>query len=111
MKIRDRIVLGITAGVLAGIPARLVNNAIYKIGLTDRKYGQMAASLFLPAKKQKAHPRETRIVGSLTDRINCSMMGIAITYLLSATGRDNAVIKVLPHHRLPGLPCMGSPVD
>lgn len=93
MKIRDRVVLGITAGVLAGIPARLVNNTVYKIGLTDRKYGQMAASLFLPTKKQRTHRMETRLVGSLTDRINCSMMGIAITYLLSATGRDNAVLK------------------
>lgn len=93
MKIKDRVMLGLLAGLVAAIPARLLNNVAYKLGLTDRKYGQMAASLFLPTNKQKVHRRETQIVGGIADRINCGIMGLTITSLLSLTGRDKAVIK------------------
>jgi uncharacterized membrane protein YeaQ/YmgE (transglycosylase-associated protein family) len=93
MKIRDSIMLGVTAGMLAGFPARFTNTTTYKLGLTDRKYGQMAASLFLPTKKQKVHPREAQIVGFLADYINCGIIGVLVANVLAKTGRDRAILK------------------
>lgn len=93
MKIRDTILLGVIAGTLAGFPARLTNNTAYKLGLTDQKYGQMAASLFLPADKQKVHRREAQVVGFLADYINCGIMGVTVVQLLARTGRDNAILR------------------
>ena len=93
MRIRDSILLGVTAGMLAGFPARFTNNTAYRLGLTDRKYGQMAASLFLPTEKHKVHPRETQVVGFLADYINCGLMGVAVASILARTGRDNAILK------------------
>lgn len=90
-KIRDRVLLGIVTGIICGMPGRLMNAIEYHLGLTDVKYGQMASSLFLP--KNKVNTSEAKIVASLTNHINISLTGILVTYLLSATGRDNAVVK------------------
>jgi len=93
MKIRDTVLLGITAGILAGFPARFTNNTAYRLGLTDRKYGQMAASLFLPSNKQRVHRQETEVVGFLADYINCGLIGVIVASVLSRTGRDYAALK------------------
>jgi len=90
-KVKDRLLLGALAGIICGIPGRLVNDFEYDRGLTDVKYGQMAANLFLP--KNKLNTKEARIVGSLTNHTSISLMGITLCYLLSATGRDNAALK------------------
>ncbi len=90
-KIRDRVLLGILAGVICGLPGRVTNSVEYHLGLTDVKYGQIASSLFIP--KNKVNTSEAKIIASLTNHTTISITGIIITYLLSATGRDNAVIK------------------
>ncbi|MCW3491301.1 hypothetical protein [Dethiobacter alkaliphilus] len=83
--------LGIVSGVIAGVPGRLINAWQYKKGLTDKKYGQRAASLFLP--NGKVNTEEGRVIGSIVNHANISLTGIIFTYLLAATGRDKAVIK------------------
>lgn len=93
IKIRDRILLGVITGIAAGIPGRLLNAWEYNKGITDEKYGQMASSLFLP--KGRKNSTEAKVIGSLTNHINISITGIIVTYLLSATGRDKAVLKGL----------------
>ncbi len=91
IKIKDRIILGIISGVLAGIPGRLMNAAEYKFNLTDVKYGQMATNLFLP--KKKINTPEGRFIASLVNHIMISMTGTITTYVLSATGRDKSIVK------------------
>lgn len=90
-KIKDRIILGLVTSALSGVPGRLINAWEYEKGYTDIKYGQMAASLF-PPKNQKNTP-EVKVIGAVTNQINTAMAAIAVTYLLSATGRDKAIVK------------------
>lgn len=92
-KIKDRIFLGIITGIIAGVPGRLLNAWEHNNGQTDIKYGHMASSLFIP--KEKTNTTEGKIIGSITNHINISLTGVLVTYLLSATGRDKAIIKGL----------------
>lgn len=91
MKIKDRILLGTLAGLVCGTPGRIINAVEYHFGITDVKYGQMAANLFLP--KKIINTKEAQLTGCLTNQFGISLMGITVTYLLSATGRDHAVLK------------------
>jgi hypothetical protein len=91
IKIRDRILLGVLAGIVCGTPGRIFNDLEYHLKLTDVKYGQMAANLFLP--KNKLNSPKARIIASLINQTNISLMGVMVCYLLSATGRDKAVLK------------------
>lgn len=90
-RISDRILLGIVTGIICGIPGRVVNDLEYHSGLTDIKYGQMASSLFMP--KNKVNTKEGIIIASITNHTMISITGVLITYLLSATGRDKAMVK------------------
>ena len=91
IKIKDRIILGIISGILAGIPGRLINAVEYRFNLTDVKYGQMATNLFLP--KRKINTPVGRSIASLVNHIMISITGVITTYILSATGRDKSIIK------------------
>lgn len=90
-KITDRIFLDLICGVVTGFPGRMLNTLEYHLGITDVKYGQTAANLFLP--KDKVNTKEAQITGSLTNHIGLGVLGSSIVYLLSATGRDYAAIK------------------
>lgn len=91
MKIEDRITLGMISGVLAGIPDAIVNTLEHKAGLTDLTYGRMGAHIFLP--QDKSHRPESLAAGYAANAAMTGMAGILFTYLLSATGRDHAILK------------------
>lgn len=90
-KIRDRVVLGIITGLIGAIPGRLLNAVEYNRGLSDAKYGQMAASVFVSGKAVNT-PRG-RLIGSVANLIIACTTGLTTTYLLSCTGRDYAAVK------------------
>ncbi|MFZ5944901.1 MAG: hypothetical protein ACOYVD_12370 [Bacillota bacterium] len=92
-KISDRIFLGIISGIIGGIPGRLLNALEYRLALTDFKYGQLASSLFLPPRN--INNSKARIVGSIANHTGIALIGVLITYLLSITGRDKAILKGL----------------
>jgi hypothetical protein len=91
MKINDRIFLGMISGILSGIPGRLLNMFEYKKGLTDVKYGQLAAGIFYP--KSQVNTNQGKLTGYLVNQVNLGITGVIISYLLSATGRDKAMLK------------------
>jgi len=91
MKIKDRIFLGIVTGVIGSLPGRLLNAYEYRVGLTEVKYGQMGANLFVNEKQ--INTRGGRIIGAITNGILTGLMGITSVYVLSLTGRDKAIIK------------------
>ncbi|KUO49815.1 MAG: hypothetical protein APF76_00800 [Desulfitibacter sp. BRH_c19] len=90
-KITDRIILGMVSGLIAGIPGRLINSAEYRAGYTDLRYNHLASSLFIP--KNKTNSTEGKLLAAFVNNINVSSVGVVISYLLSATGRDKAVVK------------------
>lgn len=90
-KIKDRIVLSLICGVIAGFPSRILNTLEYYVGLTDVKYGQTAANLFLP--EDKVNTKEAQITASLNNHVGLGILGSLIVYLLTATGRDHAALK------------------
>ena len=90
-KIKDRIFLGIVAGMLGSIPGRVLNKLEFELGLTDSRYEQMAASLFVT--KKDAHKPRGKAVGKIANSLLANSVGIATTYILSATGRDYSILK------------------
>lgn len=90
-KIKDRILLGTISGTASAFVGRIINRYSYSKGLTDIRYNPLAARLFLPENKTKNTP--SILLGSIVNNINVAANGVFLTYLLSATGKDNAVLK------------------
>lgn len=91
IKIKDRFLLGALGGTTASFVARLLNRYNYAKGLTDIRYNPLAARLFLDEKGTKSRPGI--ILGEIVNGVNTAVTGIMLVYILSATGRDKAIIK------------------
>lgn len=92
-KIKDRILLGVLSAAIPGAFARLTNAFEYRRGWTDELYSQTGSSFILTEKIAKTNSLESKVIGSLVNNTTTSVAGIGISYLLSATGRDNALLK------------------
>lgn len=92
-KIKDRVIIGASSALLAAILGRLVNGLEYRHGLTDEQYNQTGSSLLLPKNMAKSNSLESKIIGSLVNNTMVSVSGTLISYLLSITGRDSAILK------------------
>lgn len=91
IKIKDRIILGMISGIVAALPAQLANAVEHKLGLIDIPYSQLASKLFIPERKIKSTTGKS--LSFLINSINTSVTGVFLTYLLSFTGKDKAIIK------------------
>jgi hypothetical protein len=85
-KIKDRILLGTLSGIISAGIGRIINKINYEKGLTDIRYNPLAAELFLP--KKLCNTEGGALLGFIVNNINVAVNSIAITYLLSATGKD-----------------------
>ena len=92
-KIRDRVILGVISGIVTGTPSKILNSMEYRANLTDVKYGHITSNLFLP--KSEVNAPGAKILAALANHVNSGIVGVLITYLLSLTGRDQAVVKGL----------------
>ncbi|WP_425800402.1 hypothetical protein ACHOLT_10580 [Desulfitobacterium sp. Sab5] len=90
-KISDRIFLGFVSGMLGAIPGRLLNKTEFKLGLTDSRYEEMAAMLFV--NKRDITKPKGKNVGRIANSLLTSVVGVTTTYVLSKTGRDYAALK------------------
>lgn len=90
-KISDRIIHGMITGIIAGTPDTIINALEHRAGLTDVSYSQLGANVFLPT--EKVNNKYAGAVGLLANYTMLSVTGILFTYLLSATGRDKALLK------------------
>jgi hypothetical protein len=91
-KIKDRITLGVLAGVIGGIPPTLLNTWQYRRGYVDFRYATLAASLFNP-KGRKVTTGMPLVVGHIVHQMLLAVNGVATTYVLTATGRDKGMLK------------------
>ena len=93
IKVRDRLQLGMMAG-LAGVVAKdLVGGFMTRSGLSKGAGPQRAAGRLLPA--YKTHTPLGQAAGWLADATVGSLLGIATVYTLTFTGRDRAFLKGL----------------
>jgi hypothetical protein len=91
--IRDRIALGVLAGIIAAIPSSLVNFLSVQVGISRWYSSQIGGSIYL-------HPGLTDslqgfLFGSLIWLIPAMALGILTSYVIQATGEDYWWIKGL----------------
>ncbi len=91
IRIRDPILLGLTAGVVGSLPGRLTNAVAYHCGLTDVRYGRQRVSVISDGATNIV--KESKSLGTLGDTTASGLTGVAIAYTLTATGREAAVFK------------------
>ncbi|MFZ7102244.1 MAG: hypothetical protein ACOWWO_06200 [Peptococcaceae bacterium] len=92
-KIQDRITLGITAGLLANMIKQSLSYILKKTGLVEITAPDKAGAMFV-SKKTTQKPHGT-LVGIIADFCIACELGIALTYYISATGKDNYLLKGL----------------
>lgn len=91
-KIKDRIILGIISGMFVSSVGQIINVTEHKLKFTDVVYSQVASRLFFD--KKKSETISGQIFSSILDLITAGVFGgIFTTYLISATGKDRAIIK------------------
>ncbi len=91
IKLRDRVVLGLAAGMLGNLAKDGLDYLAYKKGWSELLYGHLAASLF--AEPEKVRQPKDFVVGQLVDMTWGALSGVPVVYLLSWTGRDHYLLK------------------
>lgn len=90
-KIKDRILLGAITGVLVSAPLQLLDIWLDKRGITDVNYGPSAAKIFLT--KEKTKSPGGRVISAAINIVNTGAVATFITYIISLTGKDKAIVK------------------
>lgn len=90
-KIKDRLVLGAIAGMVTSLPIQIFDALMHENGITDLSYAYSASRIFLTKKKTKTLPGKA--VSAIVNFANSSTVATAITYILSLTGKDYALLK------------------
>jgi len=92
-KIEDRVLLGVISGILGSTIVKIINPIEYNLGLTDLRYNQPAASLFLSKRDVVENTAESKVIASAVNNAMAAATGTIITYMLTASGRDYAMLK------------------
>lgn len=95
MKIKDRIVLGIVAGLIGNAVKTIYSLSAIKMGLGKISPIKKATGMFLNKRQMLVKKRKNSIIGLLADNTVGAVLGILGTYLLTFTGKD--------YHRLKGI--------
>jgi len=90
-KIKDRILLGAISGILASVPIQIFDPLIHERGITDVPYSYSASKIFLV--KNKTKTPASKALSFLINSTASGLVGTALAYTLSLTGKDKAVIK------------------
>ncbi|MGI6543351.1 MAG: hypothetical protein ACOX44_09895 [Limnochordia bacterium] len=92
-KITDRILLAAAACAISTFPSRMVLRLLHKLRVMNYNYSydELGGRLFMVSRAVKTPLG--RFSGFVVNQTNNLMFTTALTYLLSATGRDKAVLK------------------
>lgn len=90
-KINDRIILGVTAGLVGMIPKMVLDELSYLKGIEKSSFGDIISGIYMP--KRAATSKKGRLFGFVGDMVVGAMFGIPLVYLLTFTGKDRHLIK------------------
>lgn len=79
------------SGVIAGIPGKYINAFERRRGLTDLRYSRLSVNLFTP--RNQVDSKNEKILAAIAISVTSGFFGVLVSYLLSVTGRDHAVLK------------------
>jgi hypothetical protein len=89
--IKDRLILGLIAGLGGNIAKTIVGETAKKLKLAEIDGPEKAAGMLIPPYKI-ADPKG-KAVGYIADNIIAGILGVVTVYALSLSGRDKAVLK------------------
>lgn len=92
-KIKDKVTLGIVAGLTGNLVKMLIDEVSTKKKISQRSFRGTAAGAWVS--KKESTSTNGQILGSLLDFGMGSLGGVGTVYLLSATGKDHLVTKGL----------------
>ncbi|MDW7651780.1 MAG: hypothetical protein SCK29_05750 [Bacillota bacterium] len=92
MQIKDRLILGMVAGLGGNAVKTLADEILLKQKISKRSFRSTAAGVWV-SKEKEATNFNGQVLGALFDFGLGSMGGIGMTYLLSKTGRDHVLAK------------------
>ncbi len=90
-KIQDRIVAGVIAGLGANLVKQAIERSAVMTGISKRTAVPQAAGFFLP--KRKVNKPLGDVLGVLADNSIAAGLGVFESYLFTFTGSDHPVIK------------------
>ncbi len=91
-KIKDRVVLGVVAGLAGNVLKMAVDEISIKKKISQRSFRETAAGVWV-SKKSEATNIKGQILGGLLDFGMGILGGISTVHFLSKTGRDHVIIK------------------
>ncbi len=91
MKIKDRLVVGVIAGLGANVIKIGIEQAALRMGLTKETGAKKAAGFFVSARKYNTP--QGKVVGFLADNTIAGFLGVFAAYLFTFTGKDNYIFK------------------
>lgn len=92
--IKDRILLGAIAGVVGNIVKTAIDEVSLHLKISQRPFWSTAAGVWLPSKLQ-ATSSKGRLLGEIMNLGMAILGGIGIVQMLTATGKDQIIIKGL----------------
>lgn len=91
LKIKDRVTLGVVAGFIANILKQGCSYLLRELNLINITTTDKAAAMFIS--KNKTRKKPGFILGVIADFCIACKLGILLVYYISATGKDNYLLK------------------
>lgn len=92
-KIKDRVALGVFAGLCGNLTKTAIDELSYKMKISQRSFRETASGVWVS--KKQARSVKGQILGGLLDFGMGTIGGIGTVYLLSKTGKANLWLKGL----------------
>ncbi len=92
MHIRDRIALGVVAGLIGNLAKTAIDELSLRQKISQRSYRSTAAGVLVKKKKDADSPGG-QLLGGLFDFGLASLGGVGVVEMLTRTGRDHLITK------------------
>jgi len=92
VKIRDKVALGVIAGLAGNVVKTAIDEVSLRQKISQRSFRETASGVWV-SKRKEAAGLKGQILGSLFDFGLSSLGGVGIVFLLAKTGKDHLVLK------------------